>query len=154
MIYKYLTFSISITFISFIVGMMVNAVLKKTALYTNSLSNLNFIRSQKLNTWIGVGMVKWIVKNTPFKYLNQELTIKRKIDVPEVYTLRKKMTSAEIDHLIAFAFVAVFAGVKWYHGEFLFGFIIMIINTLMNLHPSLIQQQNKRRIDRLLSRYR
>lgn len=32
MIYKYLTFSISITFISFIVGMMVNAVLKKNSI--------------------------------------------------------------------------------------------------------------------------
>lgn len=150
MAYKYLSFSIAITFISFIVGMAVNAVIKKTKFYNNELSNLNFIKSKKLNKWFGVDIVKWTVKNTPFKYFNQKLKLKNKIEKTDLHKLRKEMTSSEIDHLIGFVFVAIFALVKFYKTEWLFGFTIMIVNILMNLNPSLLQQQNKRRIDKLI----
>lgn len=150
MIYKYFTFSISIAFISFLVGMIVNAALRKTAFYNNRLSNLNFIRHETLNRFIGVGVFKWIVKNTFFKFFNQKLTLKRKIEKADLILLRQEMTMSEIDHLIGFVFVAFFALVKFYNHHFLFGCIIMLVNVWMNLYPSLLQQQNKRRIDALL----
>ena len=134
------------------VGMAINALLKKTEFYNNKLSNLNFIKSEKLNKWIGVGIVKWIVKNTPFKYFNQKIKLRNKIEKAELHVFRKEMTSSEIDHLIGFAFVTIFALVKFFKTEFLFGLTIMIVNILMNLYPSLLQQQNKRRIDKLLRR--
>jgi ABC-type amino acid transport system permease subunit len=152
MIYKYLSFSLSITVISFLVGMVINAFLKRTEIYQRTLSNLNFIKSEKLNKWIGVGIVKWIVKNTPFKYLNQRLKLSKKIEKADLLALRKEMTSSEIDHLIGFLFVTIFALMKFYRTEFLFGLTIMVVNTLMNLHPALVQQQNKRRIDKFLSK--
>ncbi|RDC56332.1 hypothetical protein DU508_12060 [Pedobacter chinensis] len=152
MTYKYLSFSIAITFISFIVGMAINAILKKTEVYNNELSNLNFVKSEKLNEWIGVDVVKWIVKNTPFKYFNQKLKLRNKIEKSDLLNLRKEMTSSEIDHLIGFAFVTIFALVKFYKAELFFGFTIMIVNILMNLYPSLLQQQNKRRIDKLIKK--
>lgn len=152
MSYKYLSFSIAITFISFIVGLAINAFLKKTEIYNNNLSNLNFIKSEKLNKWIGVGIIKWIVKNTPFKYLNQKIKLRNKIEKADLHALRKEMTSSEIDHLIGFAFVTIFALVKFYKTEFLFGLTIMMVNILMNLYPSLLQQQNKRRIDKLVKK--
>ena len=80
MIYKYLTFGIAITFISWIVGMAVNAVLRKTEYYNKSLSNLNFIENEKWNKFIGLGIFKWIVKNTFFKFFNQKLKLKKKIE--------------------------------------------------------------------------
>jgi ABC-type protease/lipase transport system fused ATPase/permease subunit len=152
MIYKYLSFSVSITLISFIVGMAVNAVLKKTKFYNHELSNLNFVRSDILNKWFGVGLVKWTVKNTPFKYLNQKLKLKSKIEKTDLHKLRQEMTSSEIDHLVGFVFVTIFALVKFYKTEWLFGLTIMIVNILMNLNPSLLQQQNKRRIDKLIKK--
>jgi ABC-type protease/lipase transport system fused ATPase/permease subunit len=97
-------------------------------------------------------MVKWIVKNTPFKYLNQKLQLKNKIEKADLHQLRQEMTSSEIDHLIGFVFVAAFALVKFYKTEWLFGLTIMAVNILMNLNPSLLQQQNKRRIDRLIKK--
>lgn len=150
MIFKYLSFSLALIFISFIVGMIVNSFLKKTSFYNNQLSILNFIKSEKTNRWIGVGIVKWIVKNTPLKFFNQTIHLKNRTEKPSLQTLRNAMTSSEIDHLIAFAFVSIFALVKLYNAEFLFSATIMIMNTLMNLYPSLLQQQNKRRIDKLL----
>jgi Glycosyl-4,4'-diaponeurosporenoate acyltransferase len=152
MLYKYLSFSIAITFISFVVGIAVNAVLKKTKFYNTELSNLNFIRSDMLNKWFGVDLVRWTVKNTPFKYLNQKLTLNGKIEKAGLHKLRQEMTSSEIDHLIGFVFVAIFALVKFYKTEWLFGLTIMIVNILMNLNPSLLQQQNKRRIDKLIKK--
>jgi ABC-type amino acid transport system permease subunit len=152
MIHKYLSFSIAITFISFIVGMAVNALWKNTPFYLNKLSNLNFIKSKMLNKYFGVDIVKWIIKNTPFKYLNQKLKLRNKIEKTDLHALRKEMTSSEIDHLIGFVFVAIFALTKLYKTEWLFGLTIMIVNILMNLHPSLLQQQNKRRIDNVLKK--
>ena len=152
MTYKYLTFSIAITFISFMVGMIINGILKRTAFYNNKLTNLNFIKSEKLYKWIGVDLVKWIVKNTPFKYFNQKLKVNSKIEKSDLVKLRQEMTSSEIDHLIGFVFVTIFAMVKFYKSDWLFGLTIMIVNILMNLNPSLLQQQNKRRIDKLIER--
>lgn len=152
MSYKYLSFSIAITFISFIVGMAVNAVLKKTNFYNNKLAYLNFIKSEKLNKWFGVDIVKWVVKNTPFKYFNQNLKLKNKIEKTDLHVLRNEMTSSEIDHLIGFVFVSIFALVKFYKTEWLFGITIMFVNIWMNFIPSLLQQQNKRRIDKLIKK--
>lgn len=70
MLSKYLIFSVSISFISWIVGMVINAVLMKTDYY-QKLSKLNFIVSKGLNKKLGLPYFKWIVKNTPFKFLIQ-----------------------------------------------------------------------------------
>lgn len=150
MIYKYFKFGLSITVISFLVGMVVNSFLKKTALYKLKLSNLNFIRNEDWNKWIGLDLVKWVILNTPIKYLNQKLRAGSRADLAGLQKLREEMTSSEIDHLIGFGFVSIFAIVKCYNKDFLFGLCIMLVNMLMNLYPSLLQQQNKRRIDRLI----
>ncbi|MDX8571042.1 MULTISPECIES: hypothetical protein [Elizabethkingia] len=145
----YLMFSISITFISWIVGMIINALLKKTASYNQELVNFNFIKSEKLNKAIGIGAIKWIVKNTFFKFFNPKLKFDRNVNLTELKTIRNEMTKSEIEHLIAFVFTSFFAIIKFYNHNYLFCLIIMIVNILMNLYPSLLQQQNKRRIDKL-----
>ena len=146
---KYLTFSISISFISWVVGMIFNSILMKTEYYKN-LSNLNIISSKTLNKKIGLNFFKWIVKNTPFKYFNQKFKLNAKIGITELNILLKEMTFSEISHLIGFGFVTIFTVIKLAHAEYLFALIIMIVNILMNLYPSLLQQENKRRINRLI----
>ncbi len=146
---KYLTFGISISFISWIVGMILNSILVKTEYY-DKLSNLNFITSKPLNKNIGVEYFKWIVKNSFFKFFNQKIKFKNK--KTELSEIRKEMTIAEINHLIGFVFVTVFAIYKSISQHYLFGLTIMIVNILMNLYPSLLQQENKRRIDKSMKR--
>ena len=146
---KYLTFGVSIAFISWMVGMILNSILMKTDYY-EKLSNLNFIRSKTLNKILGIEYFKWIVKNTFFKFFNQKLKLKNK--KAELVDLRKEMTLAEISHLIGFVFVTFFAIFKTISVSYLFGLIIMVVNILMNLYPSLLQQENKRRIDHLIRR--
>ena len=146
---KYLTFGVSISFISWIVGMIINSLLVKTEYY-NRISNLNFISNDKINKSIGIEYFKWIVKNSFFKYFNQKIKFHNK--KTELTEVRKEMTIAEISHLIGFIFVTFFAIYKGITNNFLFGLIIMSVNILMNLYPSLLQQKNKRRIDKLINR--
>ncbi|MEN5233953.1 hypothetical protein [Sphingobacterium faecium] len=153
MILKYLSFSISIVFISFIVGMILTALIRKTDFYQKTLSKLNFLKSDLLNNLIGVGLVKWIVKNTFFKYLNPSLKIDRKMKLEELNNIRNQMSKAEIDHLFAFLFVIIFVILKIYKQEYIFAFVIFLVNILMNLCPTLLQQQNKRRLDKLIIRF-
>ncbi|WP_317044002.1 glycosyl-4,4'-diaponeurosporenoate acyltransferase CrtO family protein [Leeuwenhoekiella nanhaiensis] len=143
------TFGISMSFISWIVGMALNAILMKTKYY-KKLSNLNFIRSQKLNRKIGIQYFKWIVKNTFFRFFNQKLKLhNRNTDLNEI---RKEMTLSEISHLIGFTFVALVAIYKGVTTGILFAFAMMIPNVLLNFYPSLLQQENKRRIDSVLNK--
>jgi len=146
---KYITFGLSISFISWIVGMILNHLLIKTEYY-KKLSNLNFITSKTINKYIGIDYFKWFVKNTFFKFFNQKITLKNKRT--ELTEIRKEMTVAEISHLIGFVFVAVFAIYKSFTHNLSFGLVIMTVNILMNLYPSLLQQENKRRIDKLIKR--
>ncbi|WP_394801126.1 glycosyl-4,4'-diaponeurosporenoate acyltransferase CrtO family protein [Niabella ginsengisoli] len=132
--------------------MTINAVIRKTKCYDRGLSNLNFIKSEKLNQLIGLGAFKWIVKNTFFKFFNQKLKLKRKVEKADLNKLRNEMTISEIDHLIGFSFVTIFALVKFFNFHYLLGLIIILINILMNLYPSLLQQENKRRIDKLIKK--
>jgi len=109
---KYLTFGISISFISWIVGMILNSILVK-AEYYKKLSNLNFITSKILNKNIGIEYFKWIVKNSFFKFFNQKIKLKNK--KTKLTEIRKEMTLAEISHLIGFVFVTFLPYIRVLH---------------------------------------
>ncbi len=149
---NYIKFGVSISVISWLVGMAFNAFLRKTNFYQNKLTHLNFIKNKKVNKLIGIPAFKWIVKNTFFKFFNQKLKLRSKTTTADLTYLRNEMTNSEIDHLVGFVFVTTFALFYFYKGKYLFCLIIMVINTRMNLYPSLLQQENKRRIDAFLKK--
>lgn len=62
------------------------------------------------------------------------------------------MTIAEIGHLIGFLFVTAFAVYQSINFSIIFGLTMMIPNVILNGYPSLLQQENKRRLDRLINR--
>lgn len=76
-----------------------------------------------------------------------------KADISELKALRDKMTFAELNHLVGFMFVSLFVIAKLVDGLVAFAIIMMIANILLNLYPTLLQQQNKTRIDKLITRY-
>ncbi len=144
---SYFIYAISITFGSWLIGLILNIIISKTTYYSK-LSNFNFITSKKANKAIGLKPFKWIVENTFFKFFNQKINLKDK--TVELSEIRKEMTYAEIGHLIAFVFVTIVALYKSFTHSFLLGLTLMIVNIILNLYPSLLQQENKRRIDRLI----
>ena len=144
-----LILGISTSFISWIIGMIVNSILAKTKFY-KKISNLNFISNKAFNKYIGLNYFKWIVKNTFFKFFNQKIKVEhKKTDLTEI---RNEMTLSEISHLIGFIFVTFFAIYTSVTKSYLVGLAIMVVNILMNLYPSLLQQENKRRINKLIKR--
>lgn len=133
--------------------MLINAFLRKTDFYAKYLNHLNFIKSETLNKVIGMHFFKWVVKNTFFKFFNQKLKVKNKVEKSDLVKLRAEMTTSEIDHLIAFIFVTCFALGAFYNFKFKSAGIMMLINVFMNLYPSLLQQENKRRIDKFINKF-
>jgi hypothetical protein len=144
-----LTFGTSISIVSWMIGIIFNGIFGKTEFY-KKLSNLNFIESKSLNKNIGMEYFKWFVKNTFFKFLNQKIKLENKNN--DFKNIRDEMTLAEISHLVGFIFVALFAIYFSFRVNLIYGLAIMIPNIFLNLYPSLLQQENKRRIDKLMNR--
>lgn len=140
---------ISLSVISWLVGMILNGILTKTKYY-KKLSSLNFIENKALNKNIGIQHFKWIVKNSFFKFFNQKIKLENKS--ADLTSIRYEMTLAEISHLIGFVFVIFFAFFLSFRVNLAYGLSIMIPNIILNLYPSLLQQENKRRIDQLIKR--
>ncbi|MEI6264360.1 MAG: hypothetical protein WCP74_04615 [Sphingobacteriia bacterium] len=139
-----LTFGISISVVSWMIGIIFNGIFMKTEFY-KKFSNLNFIESKLLNKTIGLGYFKWIVQNSFFKYFNQQIKLENnKVDLNH---LRYQMTLAENSHLVGFIFVIFFAIFYCFKISIIYGLAIMIPNIFLNFYPSLLQQENKRRID-------
>ncbi|WP_129715137.1 hypothetical protein [Pedobacter sp. SYP-B3415] len=148
---KYLIFSISIAFISWIVGMILNALVTKTAFYQKNLLSLNFIKNERINGRLGLEPFKWLIMHSFFKYFNPKLSVKKRILPGELGAYRAQMTLAELNHLFAFAFMLLFVAFRLFQGLYLFALVLLFVNVLMNMYPTLLQQQNKRRIDRYMA---
>lgn len=146
---QYIVFGISICFISWMVGIIVHAMIKNSHVY-HKLSDLNFIKSDMVNKAIGLPLFAWCVKNTFFKWFNQKIKVEKKLDYKQLTELRLEMKVAEIGHLIAFVFVMFFAIYKGMIYGPLFALTITLFNLLLNLYPVLLQQYNKRRLDRVI----
>lgn len=143
------TFGSCLSVVSWMVGIIGNALLVKTSCYA-TLSRLDFIPSKAVNKALGIGLFRWIVKNSVFRFLNQGIRVEGKRT--DLAALRHRMTVAEISHLIGFLFVAAFALAQSFHVGLVFGIATMVPNALLNGYPALLQQENKRRIDELRAR--
>ena len=142
--------AIAFTFGSWLVGLIVNNAIKNMALYSK-ISHLNFIKKESTNRAIGMTGFKWMVKHTFFKYFNQKLKFETRPTIAQLQEIRKEMTYSEISHFIAFMFIVVVMVLKLWNGQVTFAIILLIFNIIFNLYPSLLQQQNKKRIDRILN---
>lgn len=145
-------FSIVIVIGSWTIGLLINALIMKQDFYEH-LSHMNFIRSDAVNKAIGVGLVRWGAMHTFFRFFNPNIRLHNKAGLERLQEVRKQMTYSEIGHLIAFVAVVFYAIFMAVNGKVLFAGFLMLSNVFLNLHPSLLQQQNKRRIDRVLQRY-
>ncbi len=144
-----LYFGLSLSVVSWMVGITAGALLSRTE-YFEKLSHLNFIPSRAVNRALGIEQFKWILKNSYFRFLNQSIRVEgRQADLASI---RHHMTLAEINHLVGFLFVASAALYQSFHVSLVFGLSMTIPNAILNGHPSLLQQENKRRLDQLLNR--
>ena len=138
-------------FISWMVG-HASTLLLGRMISIDAILNLNCIRNERLNKLIGVGVCKRALVSSFIKHFNRRLRLSgAKPSVNQLTELRESMTYAETVHLIGFAYVI---------GRVLLSIIneenqsmivpLFAMNVLVNLYPALVQQINKRRVDRLI----
>jgi len=146
----YLFNAVTFTFGSWLIGLIVNNAIKSMPFYP-LITNFNFIKKESTNRAIGITGFKWMVKHTFFKYFNQKLKFEKRPSISELQNIRNEMVYAEIGHLIAFIFIFIVTIVIVSSGQFVYAVILLICNIIFNLYPSLLQQKNKNRIDRILN---
>lgn len=150
MIVAYITGSISLVFCFAIIGLLINLAIKDKPFYLH-LSNFKFIKDHKLNRYLGILYFKHLLANTFWKNFNPTLKIKEKPDQTKLKQLRNEMTYAEISHLIAFILVIVLTIISYFtqfHNKIIP--ILLIANVIFHLYPALVQQYNKRRLDKVI----
>jgi len=144
-------FSITFTFGFSLVGLTINNLIKEKPFY-NNLSNLNFIESDTANRYLGVLFFRKLILNSFWRHFNQTVKITERPDRKKLLALRKEMTYAEISHLIAFVCVVITAIIirpksHLYSDAFI---SILIFNIIFHIYPPLLQQYNKRRLDKVI----
>jgi hypothetical protein len=119
----------------------------------NRLWPFDLLSNEKVNRLIGVGALKWVLVNSFIRQFNRRLQLsEKKPDSERLIGLREAMTYAEVVHLIGFAYVLVRVLVNVLNDEHLFMIApLFALNIVVNLYPVLLQQSNKRRVDRVLA---
>jgi len=144
-----LVFGVSASFISWILSMLLSPLLRRTPYY-DRLSSLDLVGPGAPIPRVGMRQFKWVVTNTPFKFFNPAIRVAG--SGADLALIRDEMTKAEVNHLIGFALVTLTAIVMGITEGPVFGMAMMVGNVLLNLYPSLLQQENKRRIYRVIRR--
>jgi len=149
----FLIYSIALMPWSWMLGIAVNYFAEKSRMYT-VISNQVFIKNDRINRWIGLEAFKWIVMKTFFRHFNQKIKIDSRLVYADLVQLRKDMIFSEMSHLFAFILVLPFVLLLILHyNNYLFAGTLLAANLAFNLYPSLLQQKNKRRLDRVIASY-
>ncbi|KGO87859.1 hypothetical protein Q765_05080 [Flavobacterium rivuli WB 3.3-2 = DSM 21788] len=145
-------FAISFTFSLSIIGLLVNHAIKSRPFYSK-ISNLNFIKSEAANRYLGVVLFKKVLVISFWKHLNPTLKIAGRPDKAKLNALRNEMTTAEVGHLVALmcTFIAVIVmHQKHYYEDAIIP--VLVCNIVFHVYPPLVQQYNKRRLDKIIDR--
>jgi hypothetical protein len=141
---------LSVIMVSWFLGLLMTAYLK-TQPYYPAISSLNLLRSQRMYTIVGIQVFKWLVTKTVYRYLNKNIKFRTRPDLDELVNVRAAMTESEVLHGIAFLFV-ILAGlpVLLIQGDYQMVFYLMALNIIFNLYPTLLQQYNKAKLDKVM----
>lgn len=138
-------------FISYAVGQIISDILVKKYKVT-WFENHNYI-SDKSTKWLGVLAFGWLIKNTFMGWFNKKLKLKPTAKIEDLETLKREMRYAESGHLVAFYFLLIVNAVLiFFDFEWWYVISFFFTNIVFNMYLVLLQQYNKRRINRLLKR--
>jgi hypothetical protein len=146
-----IVYNLKVMFISWVIG-HASTLLLNRMISNNKLLKLNFVRSEKVNKLIGVGIYKWVLTNSFVRYFNPRLQITvKKPNLSELLEIRAAMTYAETVHLIGFSYIIARIIMNIINKEHQMMIVPLIaVNITVNFYPVLVQQLNKRRIERLI----
>ncbi len=142
--------SIAVMFLSFLCGIVGDAILKKHPGY-GWLSTRYLFRNSRSYEVLGIRFFQSLMLKTPLGSFNRRLIVTADRSLQTLETVRREMATAEVSHWVGFVVMfAVTIGV-WFKGGG--GFVIgsyVILNVFGNVYPAMLQQYNKRRLERLI----
>jgi hypothetical protein len=141
---------LSVIMVSWLFGLLVTAYLKNQPYYS-AISSLYFLNNQRMYTIIGIPFFKWLVTKTVYRHLNKNIKFRTRPDRNELVNVRSAMTESEVLHAVAFVFV-ILTGVPvlLIQGDYIMAFYLMVLNVVFNLYPTLLQQYNKTKLDKVM----
>ncbi len=137
-------------FLSFVVGVIVDPILRRTTNY-EWLSTRYLFSDSKTYEKIGILWFQKFLKVTPLGSFNGDIKFTHKRDLATLKAIRDQMATAEISHWVGFALMLGLTIVAWFTRGTVVGLGYILFNLLGNVYPSLLQQYNKRRLSRVIS---
>jgi len=136
-------------FASYGIGASLTPLILQTKL-KKQLFNNHFL-DDKWTKYLCVLHLGWLIKHSFMGNFNKKLTYKGKINKEKLLLLKQEMMYAEVGHLVAFFFLLFINGLIIYFKLTLWYIILFFfLNVVFNFYLILLQQYNKRRIDKLL----
>ena len=141
---------ILVTFLSFVVGVFADPILRRVTDY-ESLSTRYLFADAETYELFCVLWFRWFLQVTPLGRFNRDIHFTGKRDLATLKTIRDHMATAEMSHWVGFMSMLAMTFVAWWHRGTIVGLSYVAFNLLGNVYPCLLQQYNKRRLDRLIS---
>lgn len=142
--------AIAVMFLSFIVGVLADLVLRRTPFY-GWMSTRYLFADSKTYVSLGVERFQKILLATPLRMFNTNIKLPKNRDLQLLKDIRKHIATAEVSHWVGFAVMMVLTVYAWGSYGPKVGVSFVFFNTIGNLYPCLLQQYNKRRLYQLIA---
>lgn len=141
---------IAVMFLSFIIGVFADLLLRRMPFYGWISARYLFADSKTYET-LGVERFRKILLATPLRMFNNNIKLPKNRDLHLLKEIRKHIATAEVSHWVGFAVMMVVTIYAWSSYGPKIGLSFVFFNTVGNLYPCLLQQYNKRRLYQLIA---
>ncbi|MEL7059329.1 MAG: hypothetical protein AAGN46_04790 [Acidobacteriota bacterium] len=138
-------------FLSFVVGVLVDPILRRAKPY-GSLSSRYLFKTSETYEKLGVLWFRRLLRITPFGSFNPNIRFTTTRDLNTLRSIRSHMATAEMSHWVGFVFMLGMTVVAWWSRGALVGLSYVTLNIVGNLYPCMLQQYNKRRLQHLIEK--
>lgn len=136
-------------FVSYAIGAWLSAII-----VNSSLNKYVLDKHFMSDTWtkrLGILHFGWLIRHSFMRVFNQKIKYKGKLNHEKLVQLKHEMTLAEVGHLIGFYFLMIINLLFIYlKVDWRYVLVFFVLNIIFNFCLVLLQQYNKRRIDKLI----
>ncbi len=141
---------VAVVFLSFILGMIGNSVLRRMAVH-DSLKDRYLFSGAKTYERLGVLWYRKFLLATPLRFFNTNIRFTTNRTLETLESVKMHMTDAELSHWVAFFAMLVVNGfVLWYRSPKM-ALAFLLVNIIGNLYPCLLQQYNRHRLAKVIN---
>ncbi|MBK7895077.1 MAG: hypothetical protein IPJ90_09390 [Anaerolineaceae bacterium] len=137
-------------FLSFVMGVIADPILRRMTNY-EWWSTRYLFKDSKTYEKIGILWFQRFLKVTPLGSFNGNIHFTQKRDLATLRAIREQMATAEMSHWVGFIVMLGLTVLAWFYRGAVVGLVYVAFNVLGNVYPSLLQQYNKRRLNRVIS---